>query len=96
MTALLALITVVSWGTWIPLAQTVPGVPQRSRTFYVTVGNIAFAAVALVASGNHLSFGWREFWLPFAGAWSGRRGTTPLFAPRRPSGWPAPPGRGHH
>ena len=30
-------------------------------------GNIAFAAVALVASGNHLSFGWREFWLPFAG-----------------------------
>jgi glucose uptake protein len=67
MTALLALVTVVSWGTWIPLAQTVPGVPQRSRTFYVTVGNIAFAAVALVASGDHLSFGWREFWLPFVG-----------------------------
>ena len=42
MTALLALITVVSWGTWIPLAQAVPGVPQRSRTFYVTVGNISF------------------------------------------------------
>ena len=67
MTALLALITVVSWGTWIPLAQTVPGVPQRSRTFYVTVGNAVFAAVALVASGGHLSFGWREFWLPFVG-----------------------------
>ena len=67
MTALLALITVVSWGTWIPLAQAVPGVPQRSRTFYVTVGNAVFAAVALVASGGHLSFGWREFWLPFVG-----------------------------
>ena len=67
MTALLALITVVSWGTWIPLAQALPGVPQRSRTFYVTVGNAVFAAVALVASGGHLSFGWREFWLPFVG-----------------------------
>ena len=67
MTALLALITVVSWGTWIPLAQAVPGVPQRSRTFYVTVGNIVFATIALVASGSHLSFGWREFWLPFVG-----------------------------
>jgi glucose uptake protein len=67
MTALLALVTVVSWGTWIPLAQAVPGVPQRSRTFYVTVGNAVFAAVALLASGGHLSFGWREFWLPFVG-----------------------------
>jgi len=67
MTALLALVTVVSWGTWIPLAQAVPGVPQRSRTFYVTVGNVVFAAVALVASGGHLSFGWREFWLPLVG-----------------------------
>jgi glucose uptake protein len=67
MTALLALVTVVSWGTWIPLAQALPGIPQRSRTFYVTVGNAVFAAVALVASGGHLSFGWREFWLPFVG-----------------------------
>ena len=67
MTALLALVTVVSWGTWIPLAQALPGVPQRSRTFYVTVGNAVFAAVALVASGGHLSFGWREFWLAFVG-----------------------------
>ena len=67
MTALLALVTVVSWGTWVPLAQAVPGVPQRSRTFYVTVGNAVVAAVALVASGAHLSFGWRQFWLPFVG-----------------------------
>src|ERR1035438_6319847 len=72
-TALLALITVVSWGTWIPLAQAVPGVPQRSRTFYVTVGNVAFATVALVASGDPLVFGWREFWLPLVGGlvWTG-------------------------
>ncbi len=67
MTALLALVTVAFFGTWIPLAQTVPGVPQRSRTFYVTVGNAVFAAVAMVTSGAHLSFGWRQFWLPFVG-----------------------------
>ena len=67
MTALLALITVSAFGTWIPLAQVVPGVPQRSRTFYVTVGNVVFAAVALYSGGGHLSFGWRDFWLPFAG-----------------------------
>ncbi|MGA2528785.1 MAG: GRP family sugar transporter [Acidimicrobiales bacterium] len=67
MTALLALITVSAWGTWIPLAQAVPGVPQRSRTFYVTVGNVVFALVALFAGGGHLGFGWRDFWLPFAG-----------------------------
>ena len=66
-TALLALITVASWGTWIPLAQAAHGVPQRSRTFYVTVGNFTFATVALLVSGGHLSFGWRDFWLPLAG-----------------------------
>ncbi|MGC9962362.1 MAG: GRP family sugar transporter [Acidimicrobiales bacterium] len=67
MAALLALITVVAWGTWIPVAQAMPDVPQRSRTFYVTVGNVVFAALALVAGGGHLSVDWRHFWLPFAG-----------------------------
>ncbi|MGD0220274.1 MAG: GRP family sugar transporter [Acidimicrobiales bacterium] len=67
MTALLALITVAAWGTWIPMAQAARGVPQRLRTFYVTVGNFVFATIALVSSGGHLSSGWREFWLPLAG-----------------------------
>jgi glucose uptake protein GlcU len=67
MTALLALITVATWGVWIPLAQIVPGISQRSRTFYVTVGNLAFAALALLIGGGHLAFGWRTFWLPLAG-----------------------------
>jgi glucose uptake protein GlcU len=66
-TALLALITVVAWGTWIPLAQAAPGVPQRTRTFHVSVGNAIFATMALLIGGGHLSFGWREFWLPLAG-----------------------------
>ena len=67
MTALLALVIVLSWGSWIPLAQAAPGVPQRTRTLYATVGNLAFATVALLAGGGHLSFGWREFWLPLVG-----------------------------
>lgn len=67
MTALLALITVVSWGIWIPVAQAVRGVPQRSRIFYVTVANAFFAAVALLIGGVHLTFGWRGFWLPLGG-----------------------------
>ncbi len=67
MTALLALITVFAWGTWIPLAQLVPGVPQRSRTFYATVGNVVLATAALLAGGGSLEFGWRTFWLPLAG-----------------------------
>ena len=65
--ALLALVTVATWGVWIPMAQIVRGIPQRSRTFYVTVGNLAFATLALVIGGGHLSFGGRTFWLPLAG-----------------------------
>jgi glucose uptake protein len=65
--ALLSLITVVSWGTWIPLAQAAPGVPQRTRILYVTLGNVMFAGSALVVAGGHLAWGWRSFWLPVAG-----------------------------
>ena len=67
MTALLALLTVATWGVWIPLAQIVPGISQHTRTFYVTVGNLAFATLALLIGGGHLDFGWRTFWLPLAG-----------------------------
>ena len=67
MTALLAFVMVAAFGTWIPLAQLLPGVPQRSRTFYVTVGNVVFAGIALLAGGGRLVLGWRGFWLPLAG-----------------------------
>jgi glucose uptake protein GlcU len=63
----LSLITVVSWGTWIPLAQAVRSVPQRTRTLYVTVGNVMFAAAALAVAGGHLGWGLRGFWLPVLG-----------------------------
>jgi len=65
--ALLSLITVVSWGTWIPLTQAVRDVPQRTRTLYVTSGNILFAGAAVAVTGSHLTWGWRGFWLPAAG-----------------------------
>lgn len=67
MTALLALITVVTLGVWIPMAQIVPGIPQSSRTFYVTAGNLIFAVLALLIGGGHLVLGWRPFWLPLGG-----------------------------
>lgn len=67
MIALLSLITVLSWGTWIPLAQAVRGVPQRTRALYATVGNLLFAGAALAVAGGHLTIGWRGFWLPLAG-----------------------------
>ena len=67
MTTLLAFVTVAAWGTWIPLAQLLPGVPQRSRIFYVAAGNLAVAAIALLAGGGRLELGWRGFWLPLAG-----------------------------
>ena len=67
MTILLAFVVVAALGTWIPLAQLLPGTPGRSRVFYVAVGNAVFAGIALLASGASLVFGWRGFWLPLAG-----------------------------
>ncbi len=67
MTMLLAFVMVAAFGTWIPLAQLLPGVPQRSRIFYVAVGNLVVAVIALLAGGVRLEFGWRGFWLPLAG-----------------------------
>jgi glucose uptake protein len=67
MTVLLAIVVVAALGTWIPLAQLLPGTPERTRIVYAAVGNAVFAGIALLASGAHLTFGWRSFWLPLAG-----------------------------
>ena len=67
MTIPLAFVVVAALGSWIPLAQLLPGTPGRSRVFYVAVGNAVFAGIALLASGANLVFGWRGFWLPLAG-----------------------------
>ena len=67
MTVLLALVTVAALGTWIPLAQLLPGTPERTGVFYVAVGNVVFAGIALLVSGAGLVFSWRGFWLPLVG-----------------------------
>lgn len=67
MTAFLSLATVLCWGVWIPTAQSIRGIPQRTRTFYAAAGNLVFAAIAFLVGGSHLTVNWRTFWLPFAG-----------------------------
>ena len=74
-TLLLSLAIVLSWGSWIPIAQSVPGARQSTRTLYVTAGNLVFAAIALVVGGSagQLTLGWKVFWLPLVGGlvWAG-------------------------
>jgi glucose uptake protein len=45
----------------------VAGVPQQSRTLYVTLGNLIVASAALAIGGGSVAFGWRTFWLPLSG-----------------------------
>ncbi len=73
MTVLLALITVAALGIWIPLAQLLPGTPERSRIVYVAIGNVVFVGIALLVSGASLVLSWRGFWLPLIGGvvWAG-------------------------
>ena len=72
MTAVLALLMVACFGTWIPLSQSVRGASQQTRIVYVAIGNMVVASVALAVGGAHLTAGWRALWLPFAGgvAWT--------------------------
>src|SRR3954452_6826477 len=67
MTVLLAFVMVAALGTWIPLAQLLPGTPERSRVFYVAVGAVVFAGTALLGGSAGLVFGWHSFGLPLAG-----------------------------
>jgi glucose uptake protein GlcU len=72
-TLLLAVITVAALGIWIPLAQLLPGTPERSRIVYVAIGNVVFVGLALLVSGAYLVLSWRGFWLPLIGGvvWAG-------------------------
>ena len=64
---LLSVVTVLAWGSWIPIAQAVPGVAQQVRALYAAVGNLVIATAALVVGGGELGLGWKQFWLPLAG-----------------------------
>ena len=68
-TLLLSLTIVLAWGSWIPLAQLIPGARQSTRNLYVTGGNVVFATIALFVGGSagQVGLGWRDFWLPLAG-----------------------------
>jgi glucose uptake protein GlcU len=72
-TVLLAVITVAALGIWIPLAQLLPGTPERSRIVYVAIGNVVFVGIALLVSGSSPVLSWRGFWLPLIGGvvWAG-------------------------
>ena len=67
MTVLLSVVTVLAWGSWIPIAQAAAGIAQRVRALYVAVGNLVIATAALVLGGGELGLGWKQFWLPLAG-----------------------------
>ncbi|MEV7629495.1 GRP family sugar transporter [Actinoplanes sp. NPDC089786] len=86
MTALLAVVMVIALGTWIPLAQLVPGTPERSRIFYLALGNVVFAGLALLVSGAGITFGWRTFWLPLAGGMVWAAGNYCVFRASRTIG----------
>jgi glucose uptake protein len=66
-TVLFAITTVACWGTWISVAQAVPGVSQAHRTFVVTVGNLVLATGVLIANGGFPALDGRRFWLPVLG-----------------------------
>ena len=67
MTVVLAALMVVALGTWIPLAQLIPGTSERHRLVLVAAGNLVFAGIALLVSGTALHVDGRRFWLPLAG-----------------------------
>lgn len=68
MTALLyAMVTVVSWGTWIGVAQWARVRANELRTCYVTIGNLVLAMVVLLARDEANQLSWKVFWPPFLG-----------------------------
>lgn len=62
-----AAITVVAWGTWVGLAQTVGARSVHIKTLYITVGNLALALVGLTVFGHADVSLTPGFWLPFVG-----------------------------
>lgn len=68
---LYALITVVSWGTWLAVSHTVPFKNQPIKTFYVAAANLVLAMIVAVTQ-NLRGLTLAAFWPPFLGGliWS--------------------------
>jgi glucose uptake protein len=61
-----AIITVLSWGTWLSPSQSIPFKNQQIKTFYVALANLVLALGVGVFQGfEGLTF--HTFWFPFAG-----------------------------
>lgn len=64
---LYAMVTVVSWGTWIGVSQLANARSDELRTLYVTVGALVLALAVLLGSGEAAVVPWHHFWPSFLG-----------------------------
>lgn len=64
---LYALVTVLSWGTWIGVAQRIPVRGEDVRTLHVTIGNLLFALVVAMVRGGVGGLPWNAVVLSFCG-----------------------------
>lgn len=65
-----ALLTIISWGTWLAPSQQIKYKSTHIRTFFVGLSNLVFASIVfcvLLLSGQTVSFSTAGFFLPFFG-----------------------------
>jgi glucose uptake protein len=67
---ILSLLTVFSWGTWIPVLHKIPFRSESSKNLYITVAHMFMALIIAMFNGG-IPGGW-AFFLPFLGGiiWS--------------------------
>ena len=90
MTTLLAFVTVAAFGTWIPLAQLLPGVPHAPGSF--TWPSATSSSPRSPSSPAVATWSWAggASGCRWPAARYGRRATTPPSGPPRRSGSPGP------
>jgi glucose uptake protein len=63
--ALLALVSIVCWGSWMAVVQGISSPNSRSRILYATFANLLISSAVFLATGAKLDQA--TFWLPFLG-----------------------------
>jgi glucose uptake protein len=63
---LYALVTVLTWGTWMTPSQNIHFKNQQIKTFYVATANLLLTGLVLLIQGAS-GLTWQVFWLPFIG-----------------------------
>lgn len=66
-TFLFALLTIIPWGTWIGLSQSVKFKNNHIKTFYITASNLILAFVIVLFQYNSYQINFNIFWFPFIG-----------------------------